>query len=83
MALDYRYVVGRKKIRDSKKRCLPESYMPEKKLFRVVVKATGAEGLAESISNIELLPPETPVTVSFGCHGQKRYIRSALDIFNV
>ena len=83
MALDYRYVVGRKKMRDAKTHCLPESFMPEKKLFRVVVKSTGAEGLAESITDIGSLPPESPVVVSFGCHGQKKYIRSALDIMNV
>lgn len=82
MALDYRYVVGRKKMRDSQKPRFADS-IPKKKLYTVRVKATGAEGLVECMSEFNSIPELSPVVVSFGCHGQKKYIRSALEIVNV
>lgn len=80
MALDYRYVVGRKHLRDSKKHNVNEMPTTKKSVVILRVKATGAEGMSEISGDFNLLPPEHPVTISFGCHGQKKYIRSALEV---
>jgi hypothetical protein len=80
MALDYRYVVGKKHMRDAKKHNTVLAWAPKKTICAVMVRATGEEGIAEVFGCFESLSSKHPVTVSFGCHGQKRYIRSALEV---
>jgi len=78
MALDYRYVVDRKKLRDSKREHLPTG--PKLRTVAVRVKSTGAEGTAELMEGLESFPANRPVVVSFGCHGQKKFISNAIEV---
>lgn len=78
MALDYRYVVGRKKLRDSKY----SAHVTGSKFNPVLVrvKATGAEGMAELMEGLDSFPPNRQVIISFGCHGQKTYMSNAIEV---
>lgn len=78
MALDYRYVVGRKKLRDSKDGTPITGHKFNPVIVRV--KATGAEGMAELMEGLDSFPPNRPVIISFGCHGQKTYMSNAIEV---
>ena len=78
MALDYRYVVGRKKLRDSKRKRSNAGVKFNPVVVRV--KATGAEGMAELMDGLSDFPPNRPVTISFGCHGQKTFMSNAIEV---
>jgi len=78
MALDYRYVVGRKKLRKSKHKKPTTGVKFNPVVVRV--KSTGAEGIAELMEGLEAFPPNRPVVISFGCHGQKTFMSNAIEV---